>query len=74
MVFNSTFNNISVLLVEETRVPVENDQPVTSLLQTLSHIVVSSTPQLEKQNPPKKYHNYLVSDEDSWKPHFIWKP
>ena len=35
----------------ETRVPVENDQPVASLLQTLSHIVVSSTPQVEKQNP-----------------------
>jgi hypothetical protein len=56
MVFNSTFNNISVILwqfywLEETRVPVENDQPVASLLQTLSHIVVSSTPQVEKQNP-----------------------
>jgi hypothetical protein len=55
-VFNSTFNNISVILwqfywLEETRVPVENDQPVASLLQTLSHIVVSSTPQVEKQNP-----------------------
>ena len=36
MVFNTTFNNISaissrsVLLVEETRVPVENHRPVTS--------------------------------------------
>jgi hypothetical protein len=36
MVFNSTFNNISatlwrsVLLVEETRVPVENHRPVAS--------------------------------------------
>jgi hypothetical protein len=33
MVFNATFNNISVisyLLVEETRVPGENHRPVTS--------------------------------------------
>jgi len=36
MVFNATFNNISVmlwrsvLLVEETRVPIENHQPVAS--------------------------------------------
>jgi hypothetical protein len=56
---------VGVLLVEETRVPVENYQPVASLLQTLSHIVVSSTPQVEKQNPQKKHHKYLVSDEDS---------
>ena len=40
----------SFVWLEETRVPVENDQPVASLLQTLSHIVVSSTPQVEKQN------------------------
>jgi hypothetical protein len=46
---------MAVLLVEETRV--ENDQPVTSLLQTLSHIVVSSTPQVEKQNPQKNTTN-----------------
>ena len=55
MVFNATFNKNSVISwqlywLEETRVPVENHQPVTSLLQTLSHIVVSSTPQVEKQN------------------------
>ena len=49
MVFNATFNNISVislrsvLLVEETG---ENHRPAASHLQTLSHIykVVSSTP------------------------------
>jgi hypothetical protein len=41
MVFNATFNNISailwrsVLLVEETRVPVENHWPVTSHWQTM---------------------------------------
>ena len=41
MVFNATFNNISVLswwsvlLVEETRVPGENHRPVTGHQQTL---------------------------------------
>ena len=49
MVFDATFNNISViswrsvLLVEETRVPRENRRPVSSQWQTLSHNVVSST-------------------------------
>ena len=49
MVFNATFNNISVilwglvLLVEETRVPRENPQSAASHSQTLSHNVVSST-------------------------------
>ena len=47
MVFNTTFNNISVmlwwsvLLVEESG---ENHRPVTSHWHTLSHKVVSSTP------------------------------
>ena len=46
MVFNATFNNISVmswrsvLLVKETRGPGENHRPVTSQWQTLSHDVV----------------------------------
>ena len=46
MMFNATFNNISViswqsvLLVEETGGPEENHRPVTSHLQTLSHNVV----------------------------------
>jgi hypothetical protein len=50
LLFYATFNNISVilwwsvLLVEETRVPRENHQPVTSHRQTLSHNVASSTP------------------------------
>jgi hypothetical protein len=50
MVFNATFKNISViswrpvLLEEESRVPGENNRPVTSHWQTLSHNVVSSTP------------------------------
>ena len=44
MVFNATFNNISViscrsaLLVEETEVPGENHRPVSSRWQTLSYI------------------------------------
>jgi hypothetical protein len=47
MVFNATFNNISVmpwllvLLVEETGVPGENHQPAASHSRTLSHNVVS---------------------------------
>jgi hypothetical protein len=46
MVFNVTFNKISViscrsvLLVEETGVPGENHRPVASHQQTLSHKVV----------------------------------
>ena len=49
MVFNATFNNISViswqsiLLVEETGVPGENHRPVTSHWQTFSHNVVHLT-------------------------------
>ena len=52
MVFNATFNNISViswqsvLLVEETRVPRENHWPVASHGQIWSHNVVSSTSHL----------------------------
>jgi hypothetical protein len=54
MVFNATFNNISViswqsvLLLEETGVPGENHWSVASHWQTLSHNVVSSTPCLKK--------------------------
>ena len=50
MVFNATFNNISViswrsvLLEEETGVPGDNHRHVASHRQTLSHNVVSSTP------------------------------
>jgi hypothetical protein len=48
VVFNTTFNNISVilwqpvLLVEETGVPGENHRSATGHWQTLSHNVVSS--------------------------------
>jgi len=44
MVFNATFNNISViswrlvLLVEETGGPGENHRPAACHLQTLSHV------------------------------------
>jgi hypothetical protein len=50
MMFNATFNNISViswrsvLLVMETAVSWENHRPVASRWQTSSHNVVSSTP------------------------------
>jgi hypothetical protein len=53
MLFNATFNNISVislwsvLLVEESGVLSENHRPVQSHWQTLSHNVVSSTPRHE---------------------------
>ena len=56
MVLNPTFNNISViswlsvLLVEETRVPGENHRPVASHWQTLSHNVVSSTSRHERDS------------------------
>ena len=52
MMFNATFNNISViswlsvLLMEQTGIPGENHKPVSSHRQTLSHNVVSSTPRL----------------------------
>ena len=54
MVFNATFNNISViswrsvLLVEEIGEPVENHRPTASHWQTLSHSVVSNTPRRER--------------------------
>ena len=52
MVFNATFNNISVilwgsvLLMEETGVPGENHQPAVNHRLTLSHNAVSSTPHM----------------------------
>jgi hypothetical protein len=51
-VFNATISNISVasllsiLLMEETGVPGENNRPVVSHRQTLSLNVVSSSPRL----------------------------
>ena len=52
MVFNATFNNISViswwsvLLVEEITIPEENHRPAASHRQNVSHYVVSSTHRL----------------------------
>ena len=55
MVFNSIFNNISViltwqsvLLVEVTGVPEGNHRPAANHWQTLSHNIVSSTPLLSQ--------------------------
>ncbi len=54
MVINAIFNIISViswqsvLLVDETGVHGENQRPVASHRQTLSHSVVSSTPHHER--------------------------
>jgi hypothetical protein len=54
MVFNATFNNISVILwrsvvlVEETEVTAENHRSDASQWQTLSQNVVSSTPRHER--------------------------
>jgi hypothetical protein len=54
MMFNATFNNFSVilwrsiLLVEKTGLPGENPLLAASYCQTLSHIVVSSTPRYER--------------------------
>ena len=54
MVFNATFNNISVIswrsvsLLEETGVPWENNRRATSHWQTSSHNVVSSAPHLRR--------------------------
>jgi hypothetical protein len=56
MVFNATFNNISVmswrsaLLVEETGIRGENHRPVASYWQSLSHNVVSSTLRHERDS------------------------
>jgi len=64
--FNTTFNNISVilwrpvLLLEETGVPGENHRPVASHWQTLSHNVVSSTPRHQwYSNSLKWWYNLL---------------
>jgi hypothetical protein len=66
MVFNATFNNIlviscqSVLLVEETGIPGEKHQSVTSHWQALSHNFVSSTSCLSRN----RTHN--VSSDMHW--------
>jgi len=68
MVFNATFNNISViwwrsvLLVEEAKVPGENHRPAASHWQTLSHNIVSSTPRHEQDaNSHRKWLYALIA-------------
>jgi hypothetical protein len=66
IVFDATSNNSSgiscrsVLLVEETRVPGENYQPVASHWQTLLHNVVSGTPRMNG------IWNHNVSGDRHW--------
>jgi hypothetical protein len=66
MVLNANNNNISaiswqsVLLMEETGVPGENQQPAASHWQTLSHNVVSSTPSHGVQTWEKRSKNSLL--------------
>jgi hypothetical protein len=66
MVFNATFNNISVislqsvLLVEETGVPRENHRPAASHWQALSHNVVSSTPRLSGIQNSQRVKTYIL--------------
>jgi hypothetical protein len=70
MVFNATFNNISViswrsvLLVEEIGGPVENNRTATSHRQTLSHKVVLGTPRLSGIRTHNVY-DITVSDISS---------
>jgi hypothetical protein len=54
-VFNTTFNNNSVILVEETGLPRENHWPEASHWQTLSHNVASSTPCHERDSNSQRY-------------------
>jgi len=58
MVFNTTFNNISiilrgsVLLVEETGIPGENNRPVASHRQTLYKCCIEYTSPERGSNSP----------------------
>ena len=66
MMFNATFNNISViswqlvLLVKKTGVPRENHWLVASHWQTLSHNNVSSTSRHLKENNKRRYLTYCA--------------
>jgi hypothetical protein len=76
MVFNTTFNNISViscrlvLLVEETEVPRETHRPVASHWQILSHNVVSSIPRHGSTSllvQYDQYNNFFRYKNKQWK-------
>jgi hypothetical protein len=62
MVFNATFNNISVIswqsgfLLEETGIPGENHRPVASHWQTLWHKVALITPHHEQNSNSQPYY------------------
>jgi len=77
MVFNATFNNISViswrsvLLAEETG---ENHRPAASHWQILSHNVVSSTPRNERDSNSQYYSNILRVYQRTWYPVTIYYP
>jgi hypothetical protein len=78
MVFNATFNNISViswrsvLLVEEIRVPAENRRPVTSHWQTLSYNVACSSNSSVFQLGP--FHRADCPPFFKWRPvPFSWR-
>jgi hypothetical protein len=66
MVFNATFNNISVilwrsvLLVVKTWIPGENHRPAANHWQTLSHNVVSSTPCHEQGSTSQLWRGYAL--------------
>ena len=66
MVFNATFNNISViswwsdLLVGKTGVLGENHRPVASRWPTLSHNVVLSTPRYERDSNSQLLWRYAL--------------
>ena len=69
--FNATFNNISaipwrsVLLVEETGVPGENNRPVASHLQILSDNVVSSAPRHQRDSNSQLFFIFIFSEYDT---------
>jgi len=63
MVFNAIFNNISVLLVEETGVSGEKHLPVARHWLTLSHIVASSTPRHERFIIREDTSNYFTQND-----------
>ena len=81
MLLNATLHNSSVitwwsvLLVDETGVPVENHQPVTSHWQTLSHNVVSSMPRLTHKIINRIQNQHIVLYQSvSWEIYYIHTP
>ena len=66
IVFNTTFNNISViswrsvLLVVETGVPLKHHRPVANHWQTLSNNVVSGTPTIRYKRVKKHCLSHIL--------------